>query len=71
MNEARGNEPCADPVVEKNVALLRQRSRVGQAKYGVTLSGSGLTQEQFLRHALEEVLDLANYLQAALQETRQ
>ncbi|MCK9234958.1 MAG: hypothetical protein M0P09_01425 [Acholeplasmataceae bacterium] len=56
-----------DHIVELNVDLLRQRSRVGIKKYGVTLEQSGLSQKQFMRHALEEVLDLANYLQGALQ----
>lgn len=56
-----------DPVVEANRALLLQRSQVGIAKYGVTLAGSGLTRRQLLVHALEEALDLANYLQAEIQ----
>lgn len=57
-----------DPVVEANRQMLLQRSQVGIAKYGTTLAGSGLTQRQFLQHALEETLDLANYLQAAIME---
>lgn len=61
------SEPCQDPVIELNVALLRSRSNVGVFKYGVTLADSKLTQAQYLRHALEEALDLANYLRVALQ----
>lgn len=57
-----------DPVVEANRALLLQRSQVGIAKYGVTLGDSGLTERQLVVHALEEALDLANYLQARLQQ---
>lgn len=56
-----------DEVVEANRALLHERSQVGIAKYGVTLSHANLTEREFLTHALEETLDLANYLQAALQ----
>lgn len=56
-----------DPVVEANRALLLQRSQVGIDKYGVTLAGAGLTRRALLVHALEEALDLANYLQAELQ----
>lgn len=56
-----------DPIVEMNVALLRQRSAVGVQKYGVTMAGSGLTLRQWLQHALEEGLDKVNYLQAAIQ----
>lgn len=55
-----------DPVVEANRQLLLQRSQVGINKYGVTLAGSGLNRRQLLQHALEEALDLANYLQAEI-----
>lgn len=55
-----------DPVVEANRALLLQRSQVGIAKYRTTLASSGLSQRQLLQHALEEALDLANYLQAEI-----
>lgn len=55
-----------DPIVEKNVALLRARSAVGVAKYGVTLGRDDLALLDWLRHALEEALDQANYLQAAI-----
>lgn len=56
-----------DPVVEANRALLHHRSRVGVKKYGVTLAGAGYTSRVLLQHALEEALDLANYLQAEIQ----
>lgn len=55
-----------DAVVEANRKLLLERSNVGVAKYGVTLAGSGLSRRALLQHALEEALDLANYLQAEL-----
>lgn len=57
-----------DPIVELNVALLRQRSEVGVAKYGTTMVDSGLGLRAWLQHALEEGLDLVNYLQAAIQK---
>lgn len=56
----------SDPIVEKNVALLRARSAVGIRKYGVTLDRNDLELIDWLRHALEETLDNANYLQAAI-----
>ena len=60
-------QPVAqDAVVEANRRLLLERSNVGVAKYGVTLAGSGLSRRALLQHALEEALDLANYLQAEL-----
>lgn len=57
---------CLDPVVEANRALLHQRSQVGIRKYGVTLENAGLSRRELMTHALEEVLDLANYIQADL-----
>lgn len=57
-----------DPVVEANVAMLRRRAEVGIKKYGVTLADAGLDLRAWLVHALEETLDKANYLQAAIRE---
>jgi sulfur carrier protein ThiS len=47
----------------KLMQMLASRANVGLAKYGVTVSGSPLTRQQWLQHALEEALDLAVYLQ--------
>lgn len=55
-----------DKNVEKNRELLLQRSIVGLAKYGVTTDNNPLSLRDWLQHALEETLDLANYLQAAI-----
>lgn len=55
-----------DEVVEANRKLLLDRSVFGLQKYGVSLHGSGLSRRQLLQHALEEALDLANYLQAEI-----
>lgn len=57
-----------DPVVEANREMLLQRSIIGVKKYGLTLDNSSLSQQAFLKHALEETLDLANYLQAAIRK---
>lgn len=62
------SEQCADPIVERNVSLLRQRSTVGAQKYGATLADNKLPLRALLNHALEEALDQANYLQAAMAE---
>lgn len=67
-NVTARNEACADPVVEANVAMLRNRSRVGIGKYGMTLADNPLTLREWLQHALEESLDHVNYLQRAIQE---
>lgn len=70
---ARQAALCAsptDPVVEANRQLLLDRSRVGVAKYGTTLESAGLSHAELTQHALEEALDLANYLQATLRKLR-
>ena len=54
-----------DKNVERNRQLLLDRSKVGFAKYGVTTERTDLELADWLQHALEETLDLANYLQAA------
>lgn len=54
-----------DANVEKNRQLLLERSLVGLQKYGVTTERDDLTLEQWLQHLLEELLDAANYIQAA------
>lgn len=59
-------EIAQDKVVEANRQLLLDRSNVGISKYGVTLEQAGLIRRELLQHALEEALDLANYLQAEI-----
>lgn len=53
-----------DANVERNRQMLLERSIVGFKKYGVTTERTDLTLPQWVQHAIEEVLDLANYLQA-------
>ena len=55
-----------DSNVEKNREALLQRSIAGLAKYGVTTDNNPLTLRAWLQHALEEALDMANYLQAVI-----
>lgn len=59
-----------DSVVEAVRELLLSRSQVGIKKYGVTLATAELSEEEILQHALEEALDLANYLQTRLMKIR-
>lgn len=51
-----------DSVVEAVRADLLQRSKIGIAKYGVTLDRADLNLRDWLQHAYEETLDQANYL---------
>jgi hypothetical protein len=62
--------PTLDNVVEKNRELLHKRSQVGLGKYGTGLGTANLSEEEILQHALEEALDLANYLQTRLMKIR-
>ena len=55
-----------DANVEKVRDMLLQRSNTGIEKYGCTTCRNDLTERQWLQHALEEALDLAVYLQAAI-----
>lgn len=55
-----------DSNVEKIRAELLSRSKIGIEKYGVTTDRSDLTLIDWLRHALEEALDTAVYLQSAI-----
>lgn len=57
---------AADPVVEANREALLQRSNLGIKKYGVMLNRDDLSLRDWLEHALQETLDQANYLQAAI-----
>lgn len=54
-----------DANVERNRQLLLDRSVVGLKKYGVTTERTDLNLSQWLQHLLEELLDAANYVQAA------
>lgn len=52
-----------DSFVELNRELLLQRSQIGVKKYNTTLDNSKQNTKEFAQHAIEESLDLANYLQ--------
>lgn len=49
-----------DPIVLRTALELMSRSVVGVTKYGTTLEQNNA--DDFLQHAKEEALDLANYL---------
>ena len=55
-----------DPVVNAVCLKLQQRSALGLAKYKTTLADSQQTRLEFLVHAQDEALDLANYLQVLI-----
>lgn len=61
---------CRDRVIEAVREDLKRRSEVGLKKYGVSLERKDLTLDQWLEHAYEETLDLANYLKRSMMELR-
>ena len=65
MNNQEVDIESKDPVIEQLVAELRRRSAVG-LKNTAFLSVGDLALKDWLRHALEETLDNAGYLQAAI-----
>lgn len=56
-----------DPIVEAVRQKLHDRSQLGLKKYGTGLDRTDLTRLDWLRHAQEEALDMANYLEALIQ----
>jgi hypothetical protein len=57
-----------DPVVHKVRLDLLERSQRGIKKYGTTLDRTDLKLKDWLQHAYEETLDLANYLKRSILE---
>lgn len=59
--------PGQDPIVESVRTKLLERSQTGIKKYGTMLNRTDLSRLDWLRHAQEEALDLANYLEVLIQ----
>ncbi len=57
-----------DEIVNKVRTKLAERSAVGIAKYGTTMERTDLSRLDWLRHAQEELLDGAVYLERLIQE---
>ena len=55
-------------VEESVIAKIRQRRDLGRKKYGVSMERTDLSVPQWLQHAQEEAMDLAIYLEKAIQE---
>lgn len=70
MHPARSNFFTMTPI-DRNVAAvqakMQQRAELGLKKYGVTTERTDLTLLDWLRHAQEEAMDQAIYLEAAIQ----
>ena len=54
-------------VEEKVCERILDRSKVGERKYGVTMEREDLSRLEWLKHAQEEAMDLAVYLQKLIE----
>lgn len=50
------------PIAKEVAGKLISRAEEGMRKYGTTMMREDLTTAQWIDHAIEEALDLANYL---------
>lgn len=59
-----------DAVVAKVIDQFLDRSAKGIQKYGTTLAENNLSLIEWLEHAKEEAMDMALYLQVAIDELK-
>ncbi|MCH2216813.1 MAG: hypothetical protein MK076_01850 [Flavobacteriales bacterium] len=52
-----------DPIVLQNCIEMLERSKVGVEKYGTTLEENDIPIKEWIQHAKEEAMDMANYLE--------
>jgi hypothetical protein len=64
------NKIMKDRHVESVRAKMFARSQAGVNKYGVNLERTDLSRLDWLRHAQEEAMDLANYLEVLIQQEK-
>jgi hypothetical protein len=58
--------------IEEQVCFkILKRSEVGKKKYGVTMERKDLSRLEWLKHAQEEAMDLAVYLEKLIDEEEQ
>jgi hypothetical protein len=55
-----------DPIVESVKEKMSARSKAGLMKYGQHLDRTDLSRTQWLIHAQEEAIDLANYIEVLI-----
>lgn len=63
--------PKPDPIVDAVREKLALRSLIGQRKYGTTMDREDLSRVAWLRHAQEEALDLAVYLERLIRNEKE
>jgi len=52
-----------DPIILQNCIELLERSKAGVEKYGTTLEENDIPIKEWIQHAKEEAMDMANYLE--------
>lgn len=57
-----------DPIVMKVLEKVQSRSDAGMKKYGVSMARPDVTTVEWLKHAQEEALDLAVYLERCIND---
>jgi len=62
--------PVRDSVVEEVVKDLRDRSRVGESKYGTNLDRNDLAPQEWIQHLKEELMDAVLYLTRLERESK-
>jgi hypothetical protein len=55
-------------IEESVIARIRERAAKGEAKYGTTMDRTDLSTVQWMRHAQEELLDAAVYLEKLIRD---
>ena len=55
-------------IEEKVCERILERAKVGKSKYGVTMEREDLSRLEWLKHAQEEAMDLAVYLEKLIQD---
>jgi hypothetical protein len=56
----------ADPLVNRVIQRMADRSNIGMKTYGVTMERKDISTIDWMRHAQEEALDLAIYLERCI-----
>lgn len=67
-NPDRVHQVRFDSIVESVRQKILARSQVGISKYGTTMERKDLDRIQWLKHAQEEAMDLAVYLERCIQD---
>lgn len=55
-------------IEESVIEKIRNRAKVGESKYGVTMERNDLSFLQWMRHLQEELMDAAVYIEKIIQE---